>query len=81
MLITVDVTSVIRKTGPGVIGLNTNFLTDHTDIRSAGEGYENALRRMGAKSRAIPAARNPTSIFCPPAVGRSSPEPVRHRLG
>ena len=63
MLITVDVASVIRKTEPRVIGLNTNFLTDHADIRPVGEGYENALRQMGVKSLRYPGGEKSDQYF------------------
>jgi alpha-L-arabinofuranosidase len=63
MLITVDVATVIRKTERRVIGLNTNFLTDHAEIRSAGKGYENALKRMGVKSLRYPGGEKSDQYF------------------
>lgn len=63
MLIIVDINSVIRKTEPRVIGLNTNFLTDHADIRQAGIGYEAALRQMGVKSLRYPGGEKSDQYF------------------
>lgn len=63
MVITVDVASVIRKTEPRIIGLNTNFLTDHDDIRPAGAGFESALGRMGIKSLRYPGGEKSDQYF------------------
>jgi alpha-L-arabinofuranosidase len=63
MLIRVDVNSIIRRTEPRVIGLNTNFLTDHANIRQIGAGYESALRRMGVKSLRYPGGEKSDQYF------------------
>lgn len=52
--IQIDVTHTIRGVERRVIGINTNFMTDHEVIRRAGEGYENALRTMGVRSLRYP---------------------------
>ena len=63
MSIRVDVSSVIRKTERRVIGTNTNFVNDHAEIRSTGEGYENALKRMGVKSLRYPGGEKSDQYF------------------
>jgi len=52
--IQVDVTKKVRGVERRVIGINTNFMTDHEVIHRAGEGYEHALRRMGVRSLRYP---------------------------
>jgi len=62
-MITVKVTSTIRKTDPRIIGINTNFLTDHEVARQAGNGYESALRGMGVRSLRYPGGEKSDEYF------------------
>lgn len=74
-MLTVNVTSTIRKTDPRIIGINTNFMTDHEIIRQAGEGYETALRRLGVRSLRYPGGEKSDEYFwsVPPWT---SPQPT-----
>jgi hypothetical protein len=62
-MITVKVTSTIRRTDPRIIGINTNFLTDHEVARQAGSGYESALRGMGVRSLRYPGGEKSDEYF------------------
>jgi alpha-N-arabinofuranosidase len=61
--IQVDVATVVRDTERRVIGINTNFMTDHAVIRQAGQGYEHALRQMGVRSLRYPGGEKSDEYF------------------
>src|SRR5579859_2675093 len=61
--ITVDVASTIRVADRRIVGLNTNYLTDHADIRSNGQGYENALKQLNVGSLRYPGGEEAEEIL------------------
>ena len=74
-MLKIDVDSTIRKTDPRMIGINTNFLTDHATMRQAGQGLEQALRRLGVRSLRYPGGEKSDEFFwsVPPWTG---PQPT-----
>lgn len=61
--LSVDVSKTIRLVEPRIIGINTNFLTDHSEMRKAGQGFTNALRRMGVRSLRYPGGEKSDEFF------------------
>ena len=53
-VIAVNVATTIRPVERRIVGINTNFMTDHAAVRSVGQGYEQALRQLGVKSLRYP---------------------------
>jgi len=61
--ITIDFAKTVRPADPRIIGINTNFLTDHAEIRKAGQGYQTALRKLGVKSLRYPGGEKSDEFF------------------
>ncbi len=62
-IITIDFAKKVRHVDPYIIGINANFLTDHAEIRQAGQGYEAALRKLGVKSLRYPGGEKSDEFF------------------
>lgn len=78
--VTVDVASAIRPADRRIVGINSNYLTDHADIRGAGQGYASALKELGVGSVRYPGGEEAEAYFwsTPPF---SAPSPTLARTG
>jgi alpha-L-arabinofuranosidase len=78
--ISVNVSATMRPVDRRIIGINTNYLTDHAAIRSAGQGYAQALRQMGVKSLRYPEGEMADALaWAPPPF--AAPQPTLLRTG
>jgi alpha-L-arabinofuranosidase len=59
----VHLSKTVRKVVPEIIGINTNFLTDHAAARSAGQGFGTALRKLGVRSLRYPGGEKSDEYF------------------
>jgi len=79
-VVSVNVGTTVRPVERRIVGINTNYLTDHAAIRSAGQGYEHALRQMGVKSLRYPEGEMADALAwaAPPFA---APQPTLLRIG
>jgi alpha-L-arabinofuranosidase len=61
--VSVNTTKTAREVVPGIIGINLNFLTDHAEMRKAGQGLEAALRELGVRSLRYPGGEKSDEFF------------------
>ena len=59
----IDTTQIRQMVAPNALGLNTNFLADHADMRAHGQGYTAALREMGVRSLRYPGGDKSNEYF------------------
>jgi alpha-L-arabinofuranosidase len=78
--IAVDVAAGLRPVERRIVGINTNYLTDHAGVRSRGQGYEQSLRELGVKSLRYPEGEMADELAwaAPPYT---SPQPTLLRTG
>lgn len=59
----IDPTRISKPVVQHALGLNVNFLADHADMRSRGQGYLAALRQMGVRSLRYPGGEKSNEYF------------------
>lgn len=61
--IVIDTTQISQPVAPHTLGLNVNFLADHTEMRARGQGYQRALEQMGVRSLRYPGGEKANEYF------------------
>lgn len=59
----IDPAQIRQPVAQGALGLNVNFLADHADMRTRGQGYLAALKQMGARSLRYPGGEKANEYF------------------
>lgn len=78
--VSVDAATHLRAVDRRILGINTNYLTDHADIRDTGQGYGSALRTLGVGSLRYPGGEEADSCLWSVAPF-TAPRPILARTG
>jgi alpha-L-arabinofuranosidase len=78
--ISVDTATQLRAVDRRILGMNTNYLTDHADVRDSGQGYGSALRTLGVGSLRYPGGEEADSYLWSSAPF-TAPQPKLARTG
>ncbi len=79
--IKVDLKRKLHRAERRILGINTNYVTDHKARRAAGQGFEAALRQMGVKSLRFPGGEKSDSHFWAEPPDFLKPKPSLARVG
>jgi alpha-L-arabinofuranosidase len=61
--ITIHLDKPLRAAELRMVGINVNFLTDHAAIRQKGQGFQEALRKMGVRSLRYPGGEKSDEFY------------------
>lgn len=78
--VAVDAATRLRAVDRRILGINTNYLTDHAGIRAAGRGYGSALRALGVGSLRYPGGEEADGVLWSVAPF-AAPRPTLARTG